>query len=418
MINLKTIQMNNRLNGYMIQTDKFKTDLIGVYIKRQLNKEEAGLNTLLSRVLVRGTQTLRTTKALNTYLENNYGMILVSDMVKYGDYHILQMKLQFPDPKHLLEKDLLVRAMDFMKSLLFEPLIEDDRFKDSYFEQEKYHLIDEIKSRVNDKMSYSIDRCIECMYEGEGYAEYVYGDEMAIEAITNEQLYNHYLKVMSTSTVDITVMGDIDFHEVGSMLKEFTFDESLQTTDVFETHELKAVREIHESFDVKQGKLVLGYHTPFVGNHPLFEASVLAYYILGGSPSSKLFKLLREDHGLCYYVFTKSDKFKGNMFIGVGIESKTYDQVLTMIQTCIQNIELDEAVVEQAKKAVITSIRSILDYPNSFLNFFYTEMLMNDGHFDLEEMMSKYETITVKDIMKVYKGLTLDTIYFINGGGE
>ena len=420
MINMRPIQINNRLNGYMIKSDKFKTDLIGVYIKRKLNKEEVGLNALLSRMLVRGTRIYDTSKKLNTFLEMNYGMILVSDVVKYGDYHILQLKLQFPDPKHILDKSIFDNAIELIKALLFDPLVVDGKFKESYFEQEKYHLIDEIKSRVNDKMSYSIERCIECMYEDEAYANYVYGDIEDIEKIDNEMLYNHFQKIISTSKIDISIMGDIDFDLVADKLRSLPVEEAVLKEWTFEEHTCQKVKSIHEDFNVKQGKLVLGYDTAFTTNHELYEASVLAYYILGGSPHSKLFKLLREENSLCYYVFTKTDKFKGNMFIGAGIESENYDLVLDMISDCIKDIEVDEADLEHAKSAVVTSIRSILDFPNSFINFFYTEMLDKslETTFDLEDMISDYMKVSIEDIMKVYKGLTLDTIYFINGGGQ
>lgn len=420
MINMKPIQINNRLNGYMIKTDKFKTDLIGVYIKRKLNKEEVGLNALLSRILVRGTRVYDTSKKLNTFLEMNYGMILVSDVVKYGDYHILQLKLQFPDPNHILDKSIFNNAIDLIQSLLFDPLVVEGRFKESYFEQEKYHLIDEIKGRVNDKMSYSIERCIECMYENEAYANYVYGDVEDIEKIDNETLYNHFQKVMASSKIDISIMGDIDFDLVTNKLKELPLENADLKPWHFEEHKRHELRDVHEDFNVKQGKLVLGYDTPFTTNHDLYEASVLAYYILGGSPHSKLFKLLREENSLCYYVFTKTDKFKGNMFVGAGIESENYDLVLEMIQSCIETLHVDEAELDHAKRAVVTSIRSILDFPNSFINFFYTEMLDKslETTFDLDQMIADYMKVTVEDIMKVYKGLTLDTIYFINGGGQ
>lgn len=146
MIDMKPIQINNRLNGYMIKTDKFKTDLIGVYIKRKLNKEEVGLNALLSRILVRGTRVHDTSKKLNTYLEMNYGMILVSDVVKYGDYHILQLKLQFPDPNHIMDKNIFDNAIDLIQSLLFDPLVVDGRLRTAILNRKNTILL--MKSMV------------------------------------------------------------------------------------------------------------------------------------------------------------------------------------------------------------------------------------------------------------------------------
>ncbi len=420
MKSMKTVRINNRLNGYMIQSDKFKTDLIGVYIKRQLNKEEVGLNTLLSRMLVRGTETYKTTKELNTYLETCYGMILVSDVVKYGEHHILQIKLQFPDPKHILDKDIFDNAIELINEILFNPLIENNRFKESYFEQEKAHLIDEIESRINDKMSYSLERCIECMYEGENYANYVYGDVKDIELISNEALYEHYLKIIDSSKVDISIMGDIDFDEVEEKLRKLPIKGGEVTASVDQVHKFEGLKVVHEDLNVKQGKLVLGYSTPYSFDHPMYETSILAFHILGGGPNSKLFKLLREEHSLCYYVYTKSDKFMGNVFIGAGIESENYDCVLSLIESCLKEVSITGEELIQAKDAMIASVRSILDFPNSFINFFYTEMLDRDLEkgFDLDEMINRFEEVDLKDVMEIYNNLNLDTIYFIDGGDK
>ncbi|MCH4890210.1 insulinase family protein [Acidaminobacter sp. JC074] len=420
MQSMKTVSINNRLSGYMIKSDKFKTDLIGVYIKRQLNKEEASLNALLSRILIRATKTYQTTKSLNTYLESCYGMILVSDVVKYGDHHILQVKLQFPDPKHILDKDIFDNAIDLVKEILFNPLIENGGFKQSYFEQEKAHLIDEIEGRINDKMSYSLERCIEYMYEGENYANYVYGDVEGIEKITNEDLYLHYKKIIDSSKVDISIMGDIDYDVVESKLRSLPIEAGPVVVSLNDRHKTDDLKVIHEELNVKQGKLVLGYNTPYSFSHPLYEASILAFHILGGGPNSKLFKLLREEHGLCYYVYTKSDKFKGNVFVGAGIESENYDHVVALIGSCLENLTITADDLIHAKDAMIASVRSILDFPNSFINFFYTEMLDRDlsKKFSLDDMVDRFEDVDLEDVMSIYKQMTLDTIYFINGGSQ
>ena len=424
MQDMESAQLSNRLKLYMIQSDKFKTDLIGIYIKRRLTKEEAGLNALLSRILIRGTETFDTTKKLNIHLESCYGMILVSDVVKYGDHHILQLKLQFPDAKHILDKNIFEDALELLHEILFHPLIEEGRFNQAVFNQEKNHLIDEINSRVNDKMSYSIERCIECMYEDEDYETYVYGDIENIELITNEMLYEHYLKVIAESQVDVSVMGDLTFEVVKKSVKEkLYFDDFSVVSNSFETHQIKDTKVIHEEFNVKQGKLVLGYDTQILNTDPLYEASVLAYHIMGGGPNSQLFKLLREDKSLCYYVFSKSDKFKGCMFLGVGIESENYDLVLELIDNTLKSLiagEVSEEELRLAKEAMVASIRSLSDYPNSFINFFYTEILDQplSYEFSIEKMIEAYKEVTIEDLIKVYKNLVLDTVYFIDGGAN
>lgn len=420
---IEAIKLHNRLNLYMVRTKKFKTDLIGIYIKRHLKKEEAAMNALLTRLLLRGTERHPSTKALNIHLEESYGMILVSDVVKYGEYHILQFKLQFPDPRHIQEKNIFDNALDILNEVIFKPLLIEGCFDVDFFNQEKEHLIDEINSRVNDKMSYSLERCIECMYEDESYSEYVYGDIDTIEKITPKDLYEHYLKVIHESLIDICVMGEIDTRAVRAKVKkvfpieENNFEEDFEMCDY---HMPDEVNEVIETYPVKQGKLVHGYHTNICQTDLLYEASVLAYHILGGGATSKLFTKLREENSLCYYVYAKSDKFKGCLFIGAGIESENYDLVNKIIAETIDEVkrgDVKQNDLDQAIESMIASIQSISDFPNSFINFFYTEVLGQslNRSFDIDEMIEGYRNVELEDLIEVYDKLQLDTIYFIKG---
>jgi predicted Zn-dependent peptidase len=108
------------------------------------------------------------------------------------------------------------------------------------------------------------------------------------------------------------------------------------------------------------------------------------------------------------------------MFIGAGIESENYDVVLELIASTIKELQttLTEVELMSTKEAMVASIRSISDFPNSFINFFYTEILEKplDYTFSLDEMIESFLAVDLKSVMKVYENLTLDTVYFITGG--
>ena len=291
MINdIKEIKLQEHLNLYMVNSKKFKTDLLGVYIKRPLNKKEAAKNALLTRILLRSTMKHQTSKALSIYLEEAYGMILVSDVIKYGETQVLQFKLQFPNKKHIKDKDIFKKALNLFKEIIFNPHITEDSFNQEYFNQEKINLIDEIKSRVNDKMSYSLERCMETMYEGEPYEIYMYGDEKDVQEITNEGLYEHYLDIIKTSLFDICVIGDVEFDEIEDEIKDIFILDSEKPVyyPAIQIHKkINKVKDIRESYSIKQGKLVMGFRSNLYHYDSLYEASVLAYHILGGGANSK-----------------------------------------------------------------------------------------------------------------------------------
>lgn len=418
---IEKIEINKRVNLYTVKTRKFKTDLVGIYIKRPLNSKESAMNALISRLMLRATESYPTTKSLNIHLEESYGMILVADVVKYGDYQILQIKLQFPNGRYLGEA-IFDSAIKTLKEVVLKPLTLDGCFSQDYFIQEKNNLIDEIKSRVNDKMSYSVERCIEVMYENEDYAEYVYGNLEQVEKLTNQEVYDHYKHMIDQSFIDICVMGELESGDIKNSFSDFFLDRKLENNLINNPHIRQEVKRFEETFKVSQGKLVLGYQTDIDYTHPLYEASVLAYHILGGGPSSKLFLKLREEKSLCYYVYAKTDKFKGNLFVGLGIHAEDYSSVLKLINLEILKLktgDVSEEELDTAKETMIASIRSLSDYPNSFINFFYTENLGKDHYqFDLEALEASYKNVSLEQIIEAYKYIRLDTIYFLRGPDE
>lgn len=425
MINgIKEKRIRENLNLYMINSTKFKTDLLGVYIKRPLNKEEAAKNTLLTRMLLRSTMKHKTTKELSVYLEEAYGTILVSDVIKYGETHVLQFKLQFPNKKHILDKEIFEESMNLLNEIIFEPHIIDGQFNNEYFEQEKINLIDEIRSREDDKMSYALERCIETMYEGEPYSLYMYGEEEDVLKITNEELYTHYLDIIKSSLVDICVIGDVDFKEVEEIVTtKFDIESGkLEYYPAIKIHKrIYEIQKVEEKHSIQQGKLVLGYRTNIHHKNELYEAAVLAYNILGGGANSKLFVNIREKESLCYFIFAKADKFKGCMLIGAGIEFADYDKAVELITEEVNKLkagEFDDELIKIAKDAMVSSFRSVSDFPNSFTNFYYTEILGRsnlDETFNIEEMIEKYNSVTKEDIVNALNMLELDTIYFMDG---
>lgn len=75
----------------------------------------------------------------------------------------------------------------------------------------------------------------------------------------------------------------------------------------------ETVREVTESMDVTQGKLVIGMRTGITASDPDYPALVLLNSVYGSGVTSKLFVNVREKRSLCYYASSAVVKFKGLM---------------------------------------------------------------------------------------------------------
>lgn len=420
MINsIDTRKLSDHVNLHLVKSDKFKTDLVGVYIKRPLCQEEAALNALLTRVIERATENYPTSKELAIKLEELYGAVIAADVVKYGEKQVLQFKVQLPNEKLLQEEGIFQQALKILKDILFNPFIENQGFNKEYFENEVNNLKDEIQGRINDKMTYAMERCIEEMCKDEPYRIYQYGAVEDLENVTPQSLYEHYKKVMSTSEVEICVSGDIDFDAVEEEVKStlpFKVTECVAYIGEDNGHVVDEIREIEEKFNINQGKLSIGYRTHTPMTDPLYEASIVFSYILGGGANSKLFKNVREKESLCYYIFARNEKYKSVMLIGSGIEFENKDKTLALIDHEFNEMlegNFSDEDLRIAKDNLKSSLNSISDFQNSFINYFYSTIL-SGRTFDIEGRKSAIENVTREDVIKAGKRIEKDTVHFLN----
>lgn len=419
---IRVIELADQVKLHLIKSSKFKTDLIGIYIKRPLTEKEATYNTLLTRILEQATHNYPTSQVLNHKLDDLYGGILSCDVNKYGELHAMQLKLQLPNERHIKSGNLFGEGLHILNDVLNNPLLEDGKFREDIFRNEVRNLREEIQGRINDKMVYAIDRCTEHMCENEAFKYYQYGTIEMLETITNESLVAHYYDLMKTSPIDIVVVGEREFDRTQNvMMNAFNFDRGdiVSVPDSVTDVPVHDIKNVNETFDVSQAKLTLGLRTNIAFSHPLYNASVLFSNILGGGASSKLFKNVREKASLCYYIFSRVEKYKGMMLISSGIEEKDKQKALDLIQIEMDNMisgKFDDDDIKIAKDALTSAVRSISDYPNSFMNFYYSQKL-SGRTFDLEGLLEKIELVSKEEIIEAGNLMELDTVYFLSKEG-
>lgn len=413
------IKIGENANLHVIKTDKFKTNLIGIYIQRPLLLEEATKNSLISMILEKATENHPSFKELNTSLEELYGGIIVSDVVKKGERQILQIKMQIPNSKYINDDKIFQKGLKLLNEVLNHPYIENGGFGEDYYNQEKENLREKIKGRINDKMKYALDRCVEEMCEGEKFSVYEYGSIDELEKITRQDLYEYYKTILKESPIDIFLVGDMDEKNAQNLIFEnieIINDNSKEIIREEISKKVDKIKNVEDNFNINQGKLTLGYRTNIPYESKLYEGSVLFSNILGGGPNSKLFKNVREKESLCYYIFSKIEKFKSVMLVSSGIEFENFDKTRDLINKQVEELKngnFDEDDIDIAKKSILTSIQSLTDAPNMLMDFYYSQVLSNVDD-DIDIIMEKIQNVDKKLIIEAGKKFELDTVYFLN----
>ena len=212
----------NGIAFYRINNEKFKTTRIDLFFQDQLSKERASANALLPSMMKRGCKSYPTMSEMERKLEQLYGADLDGGVVKKGEMQFIGFHMSHISDRFALSRERLFDdSSKLLMCMLENPITEGKAFKDSLFRQERDNLVDYIRSRVNDKMRYTLNRCIEEMCEGEPFSISEDGSEENALLLTPQNTYQFYEKMISNYPAYVYISGEADDKSVQSFVDNF-----------------------------------------------------------------------------------------------------------------------------------------------------------------------------------------------------
>ena len=422
-MNYKKTELKNGINIHNIKTNKFKTNLYAVFLAVPLNRKDVTKNALITAILRRGTNNLKSQDLINKKLEEMYGASFNCGIEKTGDNQIIKFYLEALNEQFLPQKEELTKScINLLFDIIFNPLVEENSFNNEYVESEKKNLKQIIESKIDNKRAYSFERCIEEMYKDEPYGLYKYGYVEDLENITAKNLYEHYLELINKCKIDIFISGEIQDAQVQNIIEENEEIKKINPRDAeyvvnkegIEKRDVKEPKIVEEHLNVGQGNLVIGLNINAENENTKFITSVYNA-ILGGGANSKLFQNVREKNSLAYTAGSVYKKQKNVIFIRCGIEIENYQKALDTIKEQLEDMKngkFDEKDIENAKMIIIESIRSINAEQDSEIIYYYGQEL-TDGFISTDEYMEKINDVSKTNIEEIAKGIKINTVYFL-----
>ena len=419
MKNLKTLEIGKNVKLTLIPESKFKTNLISVYIQRKLDRNEVTKNALLPGILKSGCNKYKTLGQLTDREEELYGSYLHAGASKRGESQVLGFSILSVNEKYLDDK-ILGQCIEFLNEIINNPLVIDGGFNEEYLNIEKEILKDSIMSIINDKGNYAMKRTNEIMFEGEPYSINGKGYIEDLDTIDRVGLYEHYKEVLKTSPIEIMIEGEFEETEVVELIKEkFQFDRGNIIDIPKEEYykEVDKVKEVKETMDIAQGKLVMGYrcNVDYLDEEKYYSL-LLGSRILGGGADSKLFINVREKESLCYTIYSTIQKSKSTMMVCSGIEAQNYEKTVNLVKEQVQKLkdgDITESEISNAKIAFINSLNSLNDEIGRISDFYFSQSISKNKS-DLDQIKNMINKSTKEDIVEAVKNIELDTIYFLS----
>ena len=417
-------EIKKGIKVHSIQTNRFKTNLISIFITTPLDRKTVTQNALIPAILRRGTQNIQSQEEISQKLEEMYGAEFDCGIEKTGDNQVIKFYLESLNDKYLPQnEELLKNSLEVLLEIVFNPLIKNNEFDPKYFETEKNNIKQLIESKIDNKDLYAFEKTTEEMYKNKPYSLYKYGYAEDMEKITSEALCTRYQELISEAKIDIFVSGEFDETKLLDILKKNENIAKLKDREPKyiinreETEQKEKVNNINtleDKMNVTQGKLVLGMQINKMQPNERFVAMVYNT-ILGDSANSKMFQNVREKAHLAYSARSTYVKPKNDIFIRCGIEIENYEKALNIIKEQIEDMKkgsFTDEEIDNAKKYIISAVTGVEEEQDTEITYYLGQELAGT-RCTLEQYKESIMQVTKEQIQNIANRMEIHTIYFL-----
>ena len=395
----------------------YKTIRVDVCLSTPLGAPRHSLVALSSRLLARGTHKLPDVQSLNRFIDDLYGAHYSVQVDRLGEHQLIHLCLEVIDENLLGEKGILERGLTFLRDVLRD----GSGFQDEPLAREKNRLSRQIADGFNDKLGYAQRRCCEEMCRGEPMGLSPLGNPADFAAVQADELWAFHRERTAADRLDLFVSGAVRLEQVRPLMESlFTWERTASQPRPRRPCRAGPQREIFECQAVREAKMVLGYRTQVTygaDGTDDYPALVLLNLMLGGDGPSRLFKHLREEEGLCYYVASHIEALSGLLFVAAGIEAAAYPQARDAVERELQALRtgaFDPREIEAARRLLRARLLGLAEDREGFFRYQLREGLIG-GSQSPQVLWQRIEQVGTEDLTRVAGGITADTAFLLHG---
>lgn len=234
------------------------------------------------------------------------------------------------------------------------------------------------------------------------------GTETSLKSLRRGDLFRFHQTHYTGATTIATVAGRISHEEaldeLAHRLAELPEGAPTSFAPVPESMWNSGPRHCHEIRDLDQAHLCIGFHTP--GRlHPDRFPLKLLNVLLGENMSSRLFQVLREEHGLCYSIVSDMVHLHetGLLSIYTGLDAESLPEALELTSQCLREFATVPVSRERIQHALNYTIgQARLGLETSLQQMMWIgESIIAHGHIvDPAETFSELRQVSPEDVQR------------------
>lgn len=309
--------------------------------------------------------------------------------------------------------EFIYQAIDVLWDMMMNA-----QFPTDELEREKWVVIQELKMYEDNPMALVMEKWQKYYFWDNSYGWPTIWTEENIKSFSQDDLFLHKKNLYAKDNIVINIAGKIEnLEEIKNIL--WNIFKALPVDKLLEKPKFERILP-NEKIGIwtkgtEQNHLIISANGFDWNDERRYAANVLAT-ILWWNMSSRLFQNIREKQWLCYYIkaahMTSQDY--GVFLIRSGIDKTRFDLWVEKIFWEIKKIANGEFSEEEFKNAIWYSVGQLqmwIESSDEMASFVWSQYLIYKEIESLENMVKKYENLTIDEVKDIAKYLSDENLY-------
>lgn len=298
------------------------------------------------------------------------------------------------------------KILDIVADIYNDPL-----FPESEIEKEKGVVIQEI-NMYEDNPQFKVGQVLEkLMYGDQPAGRDIAGTKETVGAFTRADILSYHKRNYTPSNTVVIIAGAIDPKKIEKDVKKLFGGAKKAKAPKAEKVKVSQKEVAGDHFNKKtdQVHLAISFHAfnTFDKRNPQARA---LQEVLSGGMSSRLFRKMREELGICYYVYAhfSAGLDVGSFSLAIGVAPDRVEEAVTALMKEVKNMK-DELVGEKELRKVkdmrLSGLVLGLETSNDIAHYYAFQDLYKNKVHGPKEAAKKIEKVTSKEIQAVAKDI-------------
>jgi predicted Zn-dependent peptidase len=383
-------------NGIRIvgqQIEGFRSVSVGIWTQtgsaNEVHESERGITHFIEHMLFKGTKS-RTAQQIAQEFDGMGGILNAFTSKECTCYHAR------------VSEDKLSQALGILSDLVMHATMDP-----ADMDKEKGVVVEEINMAEDTPEDLAHDLLSQAFFQSHALALPILGNRESVSGFTRDGLIAYMKRRYTACSMVVAAAGGFDFSELCDEVQKTlgSIDRCDIKVDSYPTFEPEKGTLIMREKPVEQAHLCLAMPGYALGDDRIYALSALNN-VFGGSMSSRLFQLIREQRGLAYDIYSHPASYRncGSFTIYTGVNAAQAPTALNLILEEMEGIKKGGVTQEEfvrAKDQLKGNYILGLESTSSRMNAIGKSMTLQDRITTAEETIGKIEAITIDDVHEV-----------------